>query len=172
MSEPYLGEIRLMPYEWAPKGWMLCQGQTLPINTNQALFSLLGTTYGGNGVTTFQLPDLRGRSVQHASQANPLWARAGQEAVTLSSSQMPAHNHAVMAASGNGNTTAFAGALVADAVTSGNPVNLYADAGGPAQPLIPAAVSSQGNNQPHDNTQPSLVLNYCIAVTGIFPSRN
>lgn len=172
MSEPYLGEIRLMPYEWPPKRWMLCQGQTLPINTNQALFSLLGTTYGGDGVTTFQLPDLRGRSVQHASSANPLGARAGQETVALSSNQMPAHNHAVMAASGNGNTTAFAGALVADAVASGNPVNVYAEAGGPAQPLIPAAVSPQGANQPHDNTQPSLVLNYCIAVAGIFPSRN
>jgi microcystin-dependent protein len=172
MATSYLGEIRLMPYDWPPKGWMLCQGQILPISSNQALFSLLGTTYGGNGVTTFQLPDLRGRSVRHTSQDTPQGVKAGQETVTLSPSQIPAHIHTVTATAGSGNSTAFAGALVADAVAGGNPVNLYAEAGNPTQALAPAAVSTQGSSQPHSNTQPSLVLNYCIAVTGIFPSRN
>lgn len=172
MSSPYLGEIRLMPYNWPPKGWMLCQGQLLSISTNQPLFALLGTTYGGDGINTFQLPDLRGRSVQHAAPATPLGVRAGQETVSLSTDQMPAHTHAVATSSGNGNTTAFTDALVADAVAGGNPVNLYAVAGSPAQALVPAAVSTQGGGQPHDNTQPSLVLNYCIATAGIFPSRN
>lgn len=172
MSEPYLGEIRLLPYEWPPKGWALCQGQTLAISTNQALFSLLGTTYGGNGTTTFQLPDLRGRSVRHAAQDTPQGTMAGQETVTLTSSQMPAHVHAAMAASGNGNSSAFAGALVSGAVAGTNPVNLYADAASPVQALAPACVGTQGASQPHENCQPSLVLNYCIAVSGVYPSRN
>lgn len=172
MSQPYLGEIRLMPYDWPPKGWMLCQGQLLSVQNNQALFSLLGTVYGGNGVTTFQLPDLRGRSIRHATQAAPLGTRAGQETVTLTTDEMPAHTHAVMASAGNGNTTAFAGALVADAVTGVGAAKLYAEAGSPAQALIPSAVSNEGAGQPHDNTQPSLVLNYCIAISGSFPSRN
>lgn len=172
MSEPYLGEIRLMPYAWPPKGWALCQGQTLAINTNAALFSLLGTTYGGNGTTTFQLPDLRGRSIRHASPDTPRGTMAGQEAVTLTSDQMPAHIHAVMAAPGNANSAAFEGALVSDAVAGGNPANIYADAGSPPQALSPACVGAQGGSQPHNNCQPSLVLNYCIAVSGIYPSRN
>ena len=162
MSEPYLGEIRLMPYEWPPKGWALCQGQTLAINTNSALFSLLGTTYGGNGTTTFQLPDLRGRAVRHAAPDTPLGAVAGQETVTLTSNQIPQHVHAVMAAAGNGNSSEFAGALVSDAAAGGNPANLYADGGGPVQGLAPTCVGTQGGSQPHDNCQPSLVLNYCI----------
>src|SRR6478672_11681369 len=116
MSDPYLGEIRLMPYEWAPKGWALCQGQTLAISTNAALFSLLGITYGGNGTTTFQLPDLRGRSVRHAAPEAPQGTRAGQETVALTSDQMPVHVHALMAAAGNANSAAFEGALVSDAV--------------------------------------------------------
>jgi microcystin-dependent protein len=100
MSEPYLGEIRLMPYSWAPKGWALCQGQTLAINTNQALFSLLGTTYGGDGSTTFRLPDLRGRAVRHSAPDAPQGTMAGQEAVTLTANQMPQHAHALTAAVG------------------------------------------------------------------------
>lgn len=172
MSEPYLGEIRLMPYSWAPKGWALCQGQTLAINTNAALFSLLGTTYGGNGSTTFQLPDLRGRAVRHAAPGAPQGTMAGQESVTLTPDQMPTHIHAVMAAAGNGNTAAFEGALVSDAVAAGSPANLYADASSPVQPLSPACIGTQGGSQPHNNCQPSLVLNYCIAVSGVYPSRN
>lgn len=172
MADPYLGEIRLLPYDWPPKGWLTCQGQVLPINSNQALFSLLGTTYGGDGINTFQLPDLRGRSIRHAGPDFPLGAKAGQETVTLSPTQMPAHTHAMMASAGNGNTSEFADALVATAVAAGNPVNLYTDAASPPQALVPTAVGTQGASQPHENCQPSLVLNYCIAITGIFPSRN
>ncbi|WP_426305667.1 phage tail protein [Acidovorax facilis] len=172
MADPYLGEIRLLPFDWPPKGWMTCQGQTLAINSNQALFSLLGTNYGGDGVTTFQLPDLRGRSIRHAAPDAPLGTKAGQEAVTLSLTQMPAHTHALMASAGSANTPEFANAVVAAAVAAGNPVNLYADAASPPQALVPAAVGTQGAGQPHENCQPSLVLNYCIAVTGIYPSRN
>ncbi|CAN7552825.1 phage tail protein [Acidovorax sp. Leaf76] len=172
MATPYLGEIRLLPYEWPPKGWMLCQGQTLAISTNQALFTLLGVTYGGNGTTNFQLPDLRGRSVRHAAQATPYGSLGGSETVSLVASEMPAHIHAVMASAGNANSAEFTGALVGSAVAGGNPVNLYADASSPVQALAPGCVSTEGAGQPHDNCQPSLVLNYCIAVTGVFPSRN
>ncbi|WP_312564420.1 tail fiber protein [Diaphorobacter sp.] len=172
MSEPYLGEIRLISYSWPPKGWAPCQGQTLSIASNQALFALLGTTYGGDGITTFKLPDLRGRVVRHASPAAPRGTMAGQEAVTLTSSQMPQHTHAVIAAAGNGNTSEFADAMVSDAAAAGTAANLYADGSGPPQGLAPACVSTQGGNQPHENCQPSLVLNYCIALAGIFPSRN
>jgi microcystin-dependent protein len=172
MSEPYLGEIRLMSYPFPPRGWMPCQGQILSISTNSALFSLLGTTYGGNGSTTFQLPDLRGRVVAHVGSGAPLGTAAGQETVTLTSSEMPAHFHAVMAAAGNANSAAFNGALISGAVSGGNPVNVYADAGSPVQALSPACVSMQGGSQPHENCQPSLVLNYCIAVSGVYPSRN
>jgi len=172
MSDPYLGEIRLMPYEWAPKGWARCQGQTLPISTNNALFSLLGTTYGGNGTTNFNLPDLRGRSVRHAAPDTPLGTMAGQETVTLATAQMPQHTHTVMAAAGDANSPGFDGALVSGAVAASEPVNLFADAGSTVQALAPACVSAEGGSQPHDNCQPSLVLNYCIAIVGVFPSRN
>lgn len=172
MSEPYLGEIRLLPYDWPPQGWMPCDGRTLPISSNQALFSLLGTLYGGNGTTTFGLPDLRGRAICHASSAVPQGTMAGQELVALSSTQMPQHNHTLMAAAGNGNTTAFADALVSDAVAGTTAANVYAAGASALQPLDPASVSTQGAGQPHENCQPSLVLNYCIAVAGIYPSRN
>ena len=136
------------------------------------LFALLGTTYGGNGVTTFQLPDLRGRALRHASSDAPQGTMDGQEAVTLTSNQLPQHMHAVMTAAGNGNTSEFAGALVSDAAAAGTPANLYADGGSPLQGLAPDCVGTQGSSQPHDNCQPSLVLNYCIAMSGVFPSRN
>ncbi|MDP3227890.1 MAG: tail fiber protein [Acidovorax sp.] len=172
MATPYLGEIRLLPYDWPPKGWMLCQGQTLAVSSNQALFSLLGATYGGNGSTTFQLPDLRGRSIRHATQDEPLGTVGGQESVTLTSGQMPEHSHSLMASTGNGNTPAFADAAVACAVVGANPASLYADDTSPLQALAPDSVGTQGASQPHDNCQPSLVMNYCIAISGIFPSRN
>ncbi len=172
MATPYLGEIRLLPYDWPPKGWMLCAGQVLAINSNQALFALLGVTYGGDGNTTFQLPDLRGRAVRHVAQDTPLGTKAGQEAVSLTSGQMPAHGHALMASTGNGNTNGFAEAVVACAVAGANPAKLYAEAASPVQALVPDSVSTQGAGQPHDNCQPSLVMNYCIAINGVFPSRN
>lgn len=172
MATPYLGEIRLLPYDWPPKGWMLCQGQTLAISTNQALFTLLGITYGGDGVTTFKLPDLRGRSLRHAAQGTPPGTSAGQESVTLSVNEMPAHVHALTVASGNGNSSGFTSALVSGAVAGTDPVPMYADAASPVQALAPDCVGAQGASQPHNNCQPSLVLNYCIATAGVFPSRN
>lgn len=172
MSDYFLGEIKLLPYEWPPKGWALCAGQLLSIASNQALFSLIGTTYGGNGTTTFGLPDLRGRVPAHPSPATPSGTVAGAEKVTLTSATLPAHNHLVSAIATNGNSTMFDSNYIASAITNGGEsVSVYGSATN-LQPLIPACVSSVGSNQPHENCQPSLVLNYCIAITGIFPSRN
>ncbi|EIK44576.1 microcystin dependent protein [Cellvibrio sp. BR] len=171
MSDFFLGEIKLLPYNWAPKYWALCAGQLLPINSNQALFSLLGTTYGGDGVTTFALPDLRGRTALHPSPSVPQGAKAGAETVTLTPSNLPQHNHFVAASSAVGDTQLFAGNNIAAAKNAAGDVNLYEPATG-LQALDPATVSSAGGNQPHENRQPSLVMNFCIAIQGIYPSRN
>lgn len=171
MAEVYLGEIKLFPFPFAPKGWALCQGQILAIAQNQALFSLIGVTYGGNGTTTFALPDLRGRVPMHSGngQAVPLGQIAGVENVTLTQSNLPMHTHMISATSTAGMTTSFEGSAVA--ASSVNTINLY----GPdqdMQPLNPANIANAGGSQPHANNQPSLVMNFCIAISGIFPSRN
>ena len=171
MSDFFLGEIKLLPYEWPPKGWALCAGQLLSIASNQALFSLIGTTYGGNGTTTFGLPDLRGRVPAHPSPSTPQGTVDGFENVTLNLGNLPAHNHLVSATTTAGNNIAFDGNYIASGANNSGAVTVYGDASN-LQPLIPASVSSVGGNQPHENCQPSLVLNYCIAITGIFPSRN
>lgn len=173
MSDFFLGEIKLLPYNWAPKYWTLCAGQLLPINTNQALFSLLGTTYGGDGVNTFALPDLRGRIPVHPNVSAGLHqgSKAGAENVTLVPNNLPVHNHLVMASSTAGDTTLFAGNNIAAAKNAAGEVNLYGSAAS-LQALDPATVSSTGGNQTHENCQPSLVMNYCIATQGIYPSRN
>ncbi len=173
MSDFFLGEIKLLPYNWAPKYWTLCAGQLLPINTNQALFSLLGTTYGGDGINTFALPDLRGRVPVHpnVSAGLPQGSKAGVENVTLVPNNLPVHNHLVMASSTAGDTTLFAGNNIAAAKNAAGEVNLYGSAAS-LQALDPAVVSSTGGNQAHENCQPSLVMNYCIATQGIYPSRN
>ena len=163
MSEPFLGELKLMSFNFAPKAWAQCNGQLLPINQNQALFSLLGTTYGGNGQTNFALPDMRGRVPLHRGSSFTQGQRLGQEAHTLISSEMPAHNHIVSASSQNGNQAdpkIFAGASNAYS----GPSNLTT--------IAPGTVSNVGGSQPHENRQPYLVLNWCIALVGIFPSRN
>jgi microcystin-dependent protein len=173
MSDFFLGEIKLLPYNWAPKYWTLCAGQLLPINTNQALFSLLGTTYGGDGINTFALPDLRGRVPVHpnVNAGLPQGSKAGQETVTLTTANLPAHNHTVAVSTTAGNNTALNGNFIASANTAGTAVNIYGAATS-LQPLDPASVSNTGGNQPHENCQPSLVMNYCIATQGIYPSRN
>ncbi|MCU7961823.1 MULTISPECIES: phage tail protein [unclassified Shewanella] len=173
MSDFFLGEIKLLPYNWAPKYWTLCAGQLLPINTNQALFSLLGTTYGGDGINTFALPDLRGRVPVHpnVSAGLPQGSKAGVENVTLVPNNLPVHNHLVMASSTAGDTTLLAGNNIAAAKNAAGEVNLYGSAAS-LQALDPATVSSTGGNQAHENCQPSLVMNYCIATQGIYPSRN
>jgi microcystin-dependent protein len=165
MAEPFVAEIRIMSFGYAPRGWAMCNGQLLPINQNQALFSLLGTTFGGNGQTTFALPDLRGQTPIHVGQGHVVGEKGGEQAHTVSISEMPLHTHALMASPSNGNSVqvnndVFAGAL-----------NVYR---GPDQltALNLQSVTSVGGSQAHLNMQPFLTLTFCIALTGIFPSPN
>ena len=167
MSEPFLGEIRPFSFGFAPRGWASCDGQLLPINQNQALFALLGTMYGGNGQTTFGLPDLRGRAAMHIAPAHPQGQSAGAETVALSAAQMPAHTHAAMASSTPGTQTSPTGKFWAQDA-SGNVV--YSSAGN--APLAAGAIAPAGAGQPHTNMQPFLTVSYCIALQGIFPSRD
>ncbi len=171
MATPYLSQISLFAFGFAPKNWALCNGQLLPINQNQALFSLLGTQYGGDGVRTFALPDLRGRTPVHSSATNPPGAARGAEAVTLSVAQMPQHSHTLLAGSDLANANLPAGALPAAKPRGG--VTMYA-APDPTKTvqMHPASVSASGGNQAHDNMQPYLTMNFAIALAGIFPSRN
>jgi microcystin-dependent protein len=168
MSTPYMSELRVFAFSFPPKGWALCNGQQLPINQNQALFSLLGTTYGGNGQTTFALPDLRSRVAVHAGgpQNLQLGQTGGQEAVTLNQSQLPPHTHQLDAASGGTSTALPAGASL------GSGLNAYGSASGGLTALRPDAITSTGGSQAHNNLMPTLVLSVCIALQGIFPSRN
>ncbi len=176
MSEFFIGQIMMAGFNFAPKFWALANGQLLPINQNQALFSLLGTQYGGNGTTNFALPDLRSRTpIGYASSVDPSWQppsvqigqASGVENVTLLSTNLPAHSHQLNATSSNGTTRNPNNAIYA---SSG--VSLFGPSNGPAVPLNPATVSPSGGNQPHPNLQPYSVINFCIALSGIFPSRN
>lgn len=169
MADPFLGEINFFPYDFTPKNWMPCDGRLLPIMQHQALFSLLGTQFGGDGQTSFALPDLRGRTPMHPGDDTPQGAREGQENVTLSADQIPHHNHTVAASSTAGTKKEYENSLFA--APSAPDAKLYA-ASGAMQPLNAATVSTAGGSQSHPNCQPSLVGNYCIAVEGIFPSRN
>ena len=164
MAEPFLSEIRIMSFVFAPKGWALCNGQLLPINQNQALFSLLGTTYGGDGRVNFALPDLRGRTPIHVGSGHSLGERGGEEAHTLSIAELPQHTHFVNASATNGNQSFASGNLLAAAG------NLYT---GPNNltSLNPTSMTSVGGSQAHLNMQPFLTLNFCIALQGIFPSQ-
>src|SRR5438874_2671965 len=173
MLEPFLGEIILVPYNFAPQGWAFCEGQLMPINQNQALFSLLGTTYGGDGRTTFALPNLQGRAPVHAGGgAVALGEASGEAAHTLTQNELPQHTHPVMASNNQATSNAPGGHVLAVKDRRGK--NVYGPLeGSTAQRLDAAAVSTAtGGNQPHDNMQPSLVLNFVIALFGIFPSRN
>ena len=167
MAEPFLSEIRLFSFNFAPKGWALCNGQFLPINQNQALFSLLGTTYGGNGQTTFALPNLRGRYAMHEGSGHTLGEAAGAETATITLSQMPTHLHFLQGANKNGDLPTPGGNLL------GNVNNLYrAGTGAALVSLLAGTVANVGGSQPHTNMAPYLVLNFCIALQGIFPSQN
>jgi len=168
MGTPFMSEIRIMSFNFAPRGWAQCNGQFLPINQNQALFSLLGTTYGGNGQTTFALPDLRGRVPIHFGNGHPLGERAGAETHTVTASEMPQHAHAVRATT-RAATTSTPSPSVQLARSSG--ANLY----GAATNLVAFAAdaaSTVGGSQPHTNMQPILTLNFCICLQGIFPSQS
>lgn len=168
MAEPFLAEIRLMSFNFAPKGWALCNGQLLPINQNQALFSLLGTTFGGNGQTTFGLPDMRSRTPISFGNGHTLGERAGTETVTLSLAEMPAHSHFVGA---NNGTTGNVTSPIGNFFSNSAPPNIYTN--GPAATSLPAnTVSQVGGSQAHNNLQPFLTINFSIALQGIFPSQN
>lgn len=165
MSTPFLGEIKMVAFNFAPKGWALCNGQLLPINQNQALFSILGTTYGGNGQTTFALPDLRGRSPVHPGSQVILGQVGGEENHTLTIAEMPAHTHQ---AAGDANSATVASPTGNVWAASDN--NPFSSA--PDTTMNPASVGTAGGSQPHPNQQPYLVVNFVIALQGIFPSRN
>ena len=169
MSEPFMGEIRMFGFNFAPRSWAMCSGQILPIAQNTALFSLLGTTYGGNGTTTFALPDLRSRVPVHFGQGPGLsnvvlGERAGSEVVTLTIDQLATHTHGIAASNGT--------------ATASRPANNFLAAGGAyanatdGTTMNPGMVQNTGGSQPHENRQPYLGLNFCIALDGIFPSRN
>ncbi len=166
MSQPFLGEVKIISWNFSPKGWAFCNGQFLPINQNQALFSILGTMYGGNGQTTFALPDLRGRVPIHMGSGFTEGQAGGQEFHTVTQSEMPAHNHFVGASSNTNNATnsptgnIFAPSNVATYHTAANTT------------LLPNETTNVGGSQPHENRQPFIVLNMIIALIGIFPSRN
>src|SRR5437588_379722 len=168
MAEPFLSEIRIMSFGFPPKGWALCDGQLLPINQNQALFSLLGTTFGGDGRVNFALPNLQGNTPIHTGNGHTLGEKGGEQAHTLSISEIPTHTHLLQASSTNTGATNIP---TGNVLGNSNPNNIY----GPVQNLT--ALSSQtitnvGGSQPHQNMQPYLTLNFCICIQGIFPSRN
>ncbi|HYN14461.1 MAG TPA: tail fiber protein [Terriglobales bacterium] len=166
MSEPFLGELKIISWNFPPKGWAFCNGQLLPINQNQALFSILGTTYGGDGRQTFGLPNLQGRSPIHVGNGHILGEIGGEVAHTLNISEMPAHSHFANASSNTSNAAAPGG-------------NFWGNAGlasyntsAPNTAMSASAIASVGGSQPHQNMQPYLVLNVIIALQGIFPSQN
>jgi microcystin-dependent protein len=166
MAEPFLSEIRIMTFDFAPKGWALCNGQLLPINQNQALFALLGTTFGGNGQTNFALPDLRGRVPIHVGSGHTLGGRGGEQAHTVSIAELPTHTHVLNATSNDGSVGTATGNVFARAQSNayGNAASLVA--------MSPEVVSTAGGSQAHLNMQPFLTLSFCIALQGVFPSPN
>jgi len=165
MSTPFLGQIATFPFGFAPKGWALCNGQLLAINQNQAIFSLLGTTYGGNGVENFALPNLQGNVPVHFGNGFVLGEIGGEQNHTLQLSELPSHAHGVAAVSSPGNEESapgnFPAAVEADAYGTGE-----------ATTTLGNGMTATGQSQPHPNMQPFLVLNFCIALQGIFPSRS
>jgi microcystin-dependent protein len=181
MGTPYMGELRIMSFNFAPKYWAQCNGQLLSIQQNQALFSLLGTTYGGNGTTNFALPDLRTLVPGHLSSSYPQGAVVGEYSHTLIQTEMPQHLHFLQADATSAGTANAAVAVTGNSFgqtygkpSSGAPVsfNMYSTTLSPAAAMAPQALGVAGGSQPHENRQPFLVLNICIALQGIFPSRN
>ena len=166
MAEPFLGEIRIMSFAFPPKGWAVCNGQLLPINQNQALFALLGTTYGGDGRVTFALPDLQGRAPIHAGNGHAIGERAGEQTHTLSLAELASHTHPARAVSDKATTPTPNGNMLATSKglsVYAPPANLTA--------LSAYSIANAGGGQAHSNIQPFLTLSFCIALQGIFPSR-
>ena len=173
MSTPYVGEIRMFGGNFAPQGWAFCDGSLMPISENDALFTLIGTTYGGDGQDTFALPDLRGRLPVHMGTGGGLSTRiisetGGTEVVTLAMTQIPAHTHALLGSSSLAGELSPAGTLVASPTN----IDLYRPGSAPASALASNAISPIGGSQPHDNTQPFLCISFIISLFGIFPSQN
>ena len=169
MADPFLGQISIVSFGFAPKGFALCNGQLLPINQNQALFSLLGTTYGGNGTTNFALPNLSGRAPVHRGSEVIQGQVGGELSHVLTTGELPAHAHLVQGTANVASATSPGGSLLAEKPRRGK--NVF----GPATTIVPldnSSVSAAGSGQPHENLQPYLVINFVIALTGIFPSRN
>ena len=170
MAEPFLSEIRIMSFTFAPKGWALCNGQILPINQNQALFSLLGTSFGGDGRVNFALPDLRGRTPIHVGSGHTLGERGGEQAHTLSIAELPQHTH-VFCGSSSQATTNDPSPASSKSLAASSGSQLYAAAAN-LVPMNAGAISNTGGSQAHLNMQPFLTLSFCIALQGIFPSPN
>jgi len=166
MATPFMGEVKLIAWNYPPKGWAFCNGQLLPINQNQALFSILGTMYGGNGQVNFALPDLRGRTPIHQASGFIVGQKGGEEFHTLTQSEMPTHFHFLQGVSEAGDVQIATGNFLADAGAQPyhGATNLAA--------MEPSSITSVGGSQPHENRQPYLVVNMIIALQGIFPSRN
>ncbi len=169
MSEPFLAEIRMVGFNFAPRGWAFCDGQILPINQNQSLYSLLGTTYGGDGRTSFALPDLRSRTPIHRGDGHSLGQKSGAETVTLTAAQIAAHNHAAKASSSVQNSGVATGHVlaqtdVAQIYRNPEPATTVAMRSG--------SITNAGGGQAHSNMQPFITLSFCIALQGLFPSRN
>jgi microcystin-dependent protein len=165
VAQPYVGEIRMFAGNFAPAGWMFCEGQLLPISENETLFQLIGTTYGGDGQSTFALPDLRGRLPIHQGNGFILAETGGAEEITLTVTQIPAHSHPLLASTGPGASSTPVNNVSAESPS----ISLYIE-DVPNSNLSPAAVSTVGGSQPHTNFQPYLCINYIISLFGIFPS--
>ena len=173
MADPFVAEIRMFPFNFAPKGWAFCNGQLLPITQNAALFALLGVVYGGDGTSTFALPDLAGSSPMHPGQGpglslHRLGEIGGAETVTLLESEMPAHGHTLQGTVGFGNQNSPSGTFFGRPFGGGS---LYVTPGSADQQLSPSALAPAGSNHPHNNMMPYLTVNFCIALQGVYPPR-
>jgi len=166
VADPYIGEIRMFGGNFAPAGWSFCEGQLLPIDQFEALFNLIGTTYGGDGQSTFALPDLRGRVPVHQGNGFVLAETGGAETVTLTTQQIPAHSHPMTASSNNATSANGGGRVLAQTPTY---TPYYAET--PTSPMAPSSVGAVGGNQPHENFQPYLCISFIISLFGIFPSQ-
>jgi microcystin-dependent protein len=171
MAEPFISEIRLMSFGYAPQGWAQCNGQLLPINQNQALFSLLGTTYGGNGQNNFQLPNLQGRTPIHSGNGFTLGQVGGEQNHTLTINEIPAHTHTLSAIAPSNNST-NTNLTSNNFLSNSAPAEMYTNNPKSLTPAISGTLAAGGGSQGHSNMQPFLVINFCIALQGIFPSQN
>lgn len=174
MADPFVAEIRIFPFNFAPTGWAFCDGQLMPLSQNTALFSLLGTTYGGNGQSNFALPDLQGRAPMHPGQGpglslHDLGETGGAETVSLLESEIPSHTHTVSVSAGDAYGQSPASEMLANGIGG---IAQYAAASGQQTSLSPNALAPAGGDQPHNNMQPYLTLNFCIALQGVYPPRS